>query len=116
MVYTVYVTAKCVPRFRDNSELFDIRIQSVDFLNDVKDKYIEKLTIAVNTSVLDDTQMTDLATVIRSNPGRVPLFFQMYDAEHKRDVLLVSRGNEVDINASLISYLESCPALTYTLN
>lgn len=114
--YTVYVTAKCVPRFRDNSELFDIRIQSVDFLNDVKDKYIEKLTIAVNTSVLDDTQMTDLATVIRSNPGRVPLFFQMYDAEHKRDVLLVSRGNEVDINASLISYLESCPALTYTLN
>lgn len=114
--YTVYVTAKCVPRFRDNSELFDIRIQSVDFLNDVKDKYIEKLTIAVNTSVLDDTQMTDLTTVIRSNPGRVPLFFQMYDAEHKRDVLLVSRGNEVDINASLISYLESCPALTYTLN
>ena len=114
--YTVYVTAKCVPRFRDNSELFDIRIQSVDFLNDVKDKYIEKLTIAVNTSVLEDTQMTDLATVIRSNPGRVPLFFQMYDAEHKRDVLLVSRGNEVDINASLISYLESCPALTYTLN
>lgn len=114
--YTVYVTAKCVPRFRDNSELFDIRIQSVDFLNDVKDKYIEKLTIAVNTSVLDDTQMTDLATVIRSNPGRVPLFFQMYDAENKRDVLLVSRGNEVDINASLISYLESCPALTYTLN
>ena len=114
--YTVYVTAKCVPRFRDNSELFDIRIQSVDFLNDVKDKYIEKLTIVVNTSVLDDTQMTDLATVIRSNPGRVPLFFQMYDAEHKRDVLLVSRGNEVDINASLISYLESCPALTYTLN
>ena len=114
--YTVYVTAKCVPRFRDNSELFDIRIQSVDFLNDVKDKYIEKLTIAVNTSVLDDTQMTDLATVIRSNRGRVPLFFQMYDAEHKRDVLLVSRGNEVDINASLISYLESCPALTYTLN
>ena len=114
--YTVYVTAKCVPRFRDNSELFDIRIQSVDFLNDVKDKYIEKLTIAVNTSVLDDTQMTDLATVIRSNPGRVPLFFQMYDAEHKRDVMLVSRGNEVDINASLISYLESCPALTYTLN
>lgn len=114
--YTVYVTAKCVPRFRDNSELFDIRVQSVDFLNDVKDKYIEKLTIAVNTSVLDDTQMTDLATVIRSNPGRVPLFFQMYDAEHKRDVLLVSRGNEVDINASLISYLESCPALTYTLN
>ena len=114
--YTVYVTAKCVPRFRDNSELFDIRIQSVDFLNDVKDKYIEKLTIAVNTSVLDDTQMTDLATVIRSNPGRVPLFFQMYDAEHKRDVLLVSRGNEVDINASLISYLESCPTLTYTLN
>ena len=114
--YTVYVTAKCVPRFRDNSELFDIRIQSVDFLNDVKDKYIEKLTIAVNTSVLDDTQMTDLATVIRSNPGRVPLFFQMYDAEHKRDVLLVCRGNEVDINASLISYLESCPALTYTLN
>lgn len=40
----------------------------------------------------------------------------MYDAEHKRDVMLVSRGNEVDINASLISYLESCPALTYTLN
>ena len=73
-------------------------------------------TFSTNTSVLDDTQMTDLATVIRSNPGRVPLFFQMYDAEHKRDVLLVSRGNEVDINASLISYLESCPALTYTLN
>ena len=114
--YTVYVTAKCVPRYRDNTELFDIRIQSVDFLNDVKEKYIEKLTIAVNTSVLDDTQMTDLATVIRSNPGRVPLFFQMYDAEHKKDVLLVSRGNEVDINASLISYIESCPALTYTLN
>ena len=114
--YTVYVTAKCVQRFRDNADILDIRIQSVDFLSDVKDKYIEKLTIAVNTSVLDETQMNDLATVVKNNPGRIPLYFQVYDAERKRDVLLASRGNEVDVNASLISYIESCPALTYMLN
>ena len=114
--YTVYVTAKCVQRFRDNADILDIRIQSVDFLSDVKDKYIEKLTIAVNTSVLDETQMNDLATVVKNNPGRIPLYFQVYDAERKRDVLLASRGNEVDVNAALISYIESCPALTYMLN
>ena len=114
--YSIYLTANCVPRYRNNDDLLDIHIMNIDFLNDVKEKYIEKVTVMVNTAIIDETQMNDLSTVIKSNPGKVPLYFMIYDDERNKDVLLVSKSNSVDINASFIQYIESCPALSYTIN
>lgn len=114
--YSIYLTANCVPRYRNNDDLLDIHIMNIDFLNDVKEKYIEKVTVMVNTAIIDETQMNDLSTVIKSNPGKVPLYFMIYDVERNKDVLLVSKSNSVDINASFIQYIESCPALSYTIN
>ena len=114
--YSIYLTANCVPRYRNNDDLLDIHIMNIDFLNDVKEKYIEKVTVMVNTAIIDETQMNDLSTVIKSNPGKVQLYFMIYDVERNKDVLLVSKSNSVDINASFIQYIESCPALSYTIN
>ena len=114
--YSIYLTANCVPRYRNNDDLLDIHIMNIDFLNDVKEKYIEKVTVMVNTAIIDETQMNDLSTVIKSNPGKVPLYIMIYDVERNKDVLLVSKSNSVDINASFIQYIESCPALSYTIN
>lgn len=114
--YTVYITAKSVQRFRYNEDLYDIRIQNVEFLSDVKDKRIEKLTIMFDTMSFDDTTMVDLSTVIRNNKGTVPLYFNVRDSDKKNTLLLYSKNNPVDINANFMSYLESNPDLTYKIN
>lgn len=114
--YTVYITAKSVQRFRYNEDLYDIRIQNVEFLSDVKDKRIEKLTIMLDTMSFDDTTMADLSTVIRNNKGTVPLYFNVRDSDKKNTLLLYSKNSPVDINANFMSYLESNPDLTYKIN
>jgi len=114
--YTVYVTAKSVQRFRYNDDLYDIRIQNIEFLSDVKDKRIEKITIKLDSMTFDSTTMADLSTVIRENSGRVPLYFMVYDRKTNGNVLLFCKNNPVDINAGFISYVEGNPDLSYSIN
>ena len=45
---SVYVKLKCQERFQRGSGVFDLRVQSVDFLQDVVDKFMSSLTIHID--------------------------------------------------------------------
>ena len=114
--YTVYITAKSVQRFKYNEDLYDLRIQSVEFLSDVKEKRIEKVTIIVDTVSFDDTIGADLSTVIKNNPGSTPLYFMMHDSKNNTNLLLYSKNNPIDLNATFLSYIDGNPFLNYKIN
>lgn len=67
--YSVFITAKCVPRFRD-SNVYNINIENVEQLYDVKAKRLEKFTITLDPKQIDATMVTDLAEVIDSLPWK----------------------------------------------
>jgi DNA polymerase-3 subunit alpha len=102
---TVYITAKCQQRYRD-SKFFDLKIQNIEYLQTIKDKAIDRITISLLTDKLNDQIVTELNEIIADNPGETKLFFQLHDSGGKNHVLLRSTRRTVNVKQSLIAYIE----------
>ena len=104
--YPVYITAKCQQRFRNNPDAYDLVIKKIEFLSDVKDKSIDKFTIYIDSTLFADSCMTDLETMLRSNMGHVPLYFNIHDIEHNTNIEMFCRNVAVDVNKKLLTFLD----------
>ncbi len=112
---TVYITAKCQQRYRD-SNFFDLKIQNIEYLQSIKEKAVDRITLSLSTDLLDDKVVTDLIEIINECPGETQLFFQLHDSTGKKHVMLRSTSKKVDVRSTLIQYIESQPALDYKIN
>ena len=114
---SVYVTGKIKPRFSYNQDgPKDLKITGVEFLQTVKDKAIDRITISMAADMLDDQIVTELGELIVENPGNTSLFVQLHDVSGKKHVLLRSMTKSIDVKSSLIQFIEQTPALDYKIN
>lgn len=86
---TVMVKAQFVQRFR-NSDMMEMRITDIQYLQTVKDTQIEKITISLEADKLDDTTVSDLVTIIKDAPGTTQLFFQVRETSNSKPFVLRS--------------------------
>lgn len=112
---SVYITAKCVPRYRD-SNLFDLKVQNIEYLQTVKERAIDRFTINITTDDLDSRVVEELNQLICLHPGRTKLFFQLHDRKGGNHVLLRSRTHEIDVRQDLINFIENYDFLDYNIN
>ena len=112
---SVYITAKLRPRYQ-NSELLELKIQNIEFLPNVKEKAIDRITISMVTDMLNDEIVADLNEIIGSSPGNTKLFFQLHDSKGEKHVLLLSKGRGVDVRHTLIDYIDKHDMLDYKIN
>ena len=111
----VYITGKMKPRFY-NGDQKELKVNNIEYLQTVKEKAIDRITISMNTDQLDEQIVTELKELIAEHPGKTKLFFQLRDSTGKYHVLLRSQKNLVDVRHSLISYIEQHEALDYKIN
>lgn len=112
---TVMVKAQFVQRFR-NSDMMEMRITDIQYLQTVKDTQIEKITISLEADKLDDTTVSDLVTIIKDAPGTTQLFFQVRETSNSKPFVLRSRKEKIDISKELIFFIKGCEALDYKIN
>ena len=112
---TVYILAEMKQRFRD-SNLYDMKVTDVKYMQTVKDSTLTKLTISINTDKLDARMVEELNEIITENPGKTQLFFQLRDSQGKKHVLLKSQSRTVDVRSQLINYIDQQEALEYKIN
>lgn len=111
----LFIKAKCQPRQWKPDEL-DIKITSIDLLPDVKDKMIEKITIAAPLASVTEELVAELSSLIKGNPGQAELYFKLRDTEGQLTVDLVSRSVKVSVKKDLLAFLRHQPDLEYKIN
>lgn len=112
---TVMVKAQFVQRFR-NSDMMEMRITDIQYLQTVKDTQVERITIKLDAEKLDDTTVSDLVTIIKDSPGTTQLFFQVSETNGSKPFMVRSRKEKIDISKELISFIKGCEALDYKIN
>ena len=112
---SVYITAKVKPRFQ-YSDIMQLKVQNIEYLQSIKDRAIDRITISLTTDLLDDRIVTELGELINENPGTTKLFFQLHDSTGKHHVLLRSTTKEIDVKSTLVHFIEQTPALDYKIN
>ena len=112
---SIYITAKMQQRFRDSDQK-QLKIQNIEYMQVVKEKAIDRITIQMNTDKLNDEIVADLGEIIAEHPGKTKLFIQLRDSTGKHHVLLRSQNKMVDVKHHLIDYIERTEALDYKIN
>ncbi|SEA51933.1 DNA polymerase-3 subunit alpha [Xylanibacter ruminicola] len=114
---SVYVTGKVKSRFmyNDNGPK-DLKIGGVEFLQTIKERAIDRITISLMTDQVNDELVNDLTELINENPGKTKLFFQLRDSSGKHHVLLRSKREGIDVKNKLIDYINTHDGLAYSIN
>ena len=112
---TLMIYARCQPRQWNPNQL-ELKIGKIDFLADIKDTVIEKMTIAMNVEALDDDTFLSLQCIVKECPGNTDLYFLFADTDGQSHVNMKARNVKVSVKKKLISFIESKPALSYKIN
>ncbi|MCR4583758.1 MAG: DNA polymerase III subunit alpha [Prevotella sp.] len=112
---SVYIVAKMQSRWQ-NSDVLDLKVQRIEYLQTVKDKAINSITISLNTEKLDTQVVNDLHEIIGELPGKTRLFFQLRDAMGRHHVLLCSKTMTVDVRHTLVDFIDSHEEMDYKIN
>ena len=114
---SVYVTGKIKPRFAYNENgPKDLKISTVEYLQDIKAKAVERITISLATDQLNETMVEELGELIAQSPGKTEVYFLLHDSTGKRHVLVRSASATIDVRNELIHYIEQTDALGYKIN
>ena len=115
----VYITGKMTSRFQSSTQK-ELKVTNVELLQSLKERAIDRITISMNTDLLDKEIMSgvvaDLNEIIFSSPGKTQLFFQLRDSLGAHHVLLRSKTCGVDVRHTLIDYIEKVDGLDYHIN
>ena len=111
---SIFITAKCTPRFRD-SNIYEMKVQNVEFLYDVKEKRLQRITISIPMEDIDETLVNELSSVMEGNPGKTQLYLNLHTADNNH-LLLRSHINGINVDHHIIQFIESHSMMEYTIN
>ena len=111
----IYITGRIEPHKWRKEEL-DLHIANIQFLADVREKSIERITISVQLSSIDESLADELSAIVMKHPGKTALFFNFFDIEESRNVCLHAAKHDIDPCMELIDFLDTHPALEYSIN
>lgn len=111
----LYMQGKCQPKQWKKDE-WEVKVNSIELLPDVKDKVIEKITVSTPLSALDDELVTELSALIKAYPGNAELCFHVTDEDGQMYVNLMSRSVKVSPRKEIMTYLKSQSQLSYKIN
>ena len=115
MNYTVYITAKCQPRYRNNPDLLELKVQKIEQLYDVKKNRLERFTISMDATALDDAFVSELSTIIEEHIGNTQLYIQLRTPDNTV-LMLRSKKGGVNVDRKLIDFISSNEKMEFHIN
>ena len=112
---SLYIKMKFEKKFPTSSYISS-KVLDVEYLVDVRDKFIRKLTLLVNVDDLTELDATELVNEIEKSPGQVEVDVLCHSVKLMRPVSLVSQTRRVGVSKSLIDFLDSKSAIEYRIN
>ena len=112
---SIYMTCKCFKKF-PTSNFISLQIKSIEFMQTVKEKQIEKFTIIADSDKIDEEIATDISTLVEDHPGNVQLYFQITDNEHNSTITLRMPNTGIELSKLFIEYVDNHEDLSYKVN
>jgi len=110
----LFITAKIQGRYYDDT-VKEVKILSIDFLHDIREKYLEKLTLTIPIDQLDEHLVNRLHELAAGEKGNASLNLEIADAKDKYMVEMFSTTYKINVNNDWINALNELD-LKYKVN
>lgn len=112
---SLLIKASIQPR-RYREDEYELHINDVQLLGDVKDTAVESLTVSTRLPSLDAETVPELISLVSQKSGPTRLTFRIENPTDQTQLTLLSRL-PVTVTADLLDYLDAhAEAMTYTIN
>jgi DNA polymerase-3 subunit alpha len=101
----LFIKGTFTPRKYNNS-VVDFRIESIQYLADVKEKGMKSLSVSIPLLKLDKSLIADLSALIKNNPGNTSLYFKIEDIEKQIAISLITENQKFLLDKNIVRYLE----------
>jgi DNA polymerase-3 subunit alpha len=110
----LYITGRVQPGRYDPTKV-QVSIGNIQYLHDVKDDLIQKLTIHLNSERLDEDTVLALSEMLKNEPGKVALEIVFHNHD---GTSLTMRPSEMKIRVTrvLMDFLQSNENIEYSIN
>ena len=108
---TLFIQGAVQPR-RYQQDKFELKIQQISLLPNVKDELIKGITITLQVDKLDEVTVMDLYEKIEANPGNATLSFVFQDNEDHTTLNMKSSKN-VSVSRSLTDFIQNQENMTF---
>lgn len=100
----LFIKGKIQKRY--NSEEFEFRVQTIDFLTDAREKLIKSLILQVDLQHLSESLANKLETLLQENKGKVPIKMILWDSQENMQVQTFSQKYTVNLETKFLESLE----------
>ncbi len=111
----LYITARVQPKRWDSTQ-FETKIEKVEFLADVKENSIDKITVTANINSLEESFCEDFLSCCQEHKGKTMLYFKLYDEKSKSHINLKAAGCKIDACNEILNCLDNRDGITYQIN
>ena len=108
----LFVRGLITPRKWNENEL-EFKIQEIDLLSEVREKYLDGIELFVDIVDITDTFISKMSDLAEKNPGKGSLLFNITDTKGNLKVDMFSRKIRISITNDLIGELEAMPGMEY---
>lgn len=112
---SVYITGKVQPK-RYRQEEMEVKISTMSLLAEVKDKLVNKITLQIPLTELNDATVSELSALVKNNSGNSLLYFQVIGEEGHMNMQLFSRQTKIQVNKHFIDYLKDNLFIDFKVN
>ena len=93
-----------------------MKLDKVEFLADINDTAIKKITISAKMSDLSENLCANLVECLTKNKGTAQLYFKFYDETTKSNIMMKSRQHSINVSIEVLDELDGIPEIQYQIN
>jgi DNA polymerase-3 subunit alpha len=108
----LFIRGMITPRKWNENEL-EFKIQEIDLLGEVREKYLDGIELFVDIGDITDTFISKMSDLAEKNPGKGSLLFNIADTKENLKVDMFSRKTRIGVTNDLIGELEAMPGMEY---
>jgi DNA polymerase-3 subunit alpha len=112
MGLSVYITARVQPRRWGTGEI-ELKVSTINLLSEVKDKLVDKITLQIPITELNDATVNELSAIIKNNLGTALLYLNIIGEQSH--VRLYSRQTKIQVNKQFLTILDKL-AIKFSVN
>ncbi len=111
---SVFITAKITQREYGN--FYDFTINNVQYLSDVEENAIKKITLHINSQLITEEMVTELKSILDMHKGKCEVFVQLNNLPQQRNIVMRCKKNSIEVTPDLMRYIKDCEAIEYSIN
>ncbi len=111
---SVFITAKITQREYGN--FYDFTINNVQYLSDVEENAIKKITLHINSQLITEEMVTELKSILDMHKGKCEVFVQLNNLPQQRNIVMRCKKNSIEVTPDLMRFIKDCEAIEYSIN